>query len=97
MPESFKATCGTCAYGHPSPDKDFRKRLCFGAPPQILIVPQPPQFAKGPDGQMKQISPATIAMQNARPIVPASDPACAQYERRMIVAAEDGQDVAVKQ
>ena len=85
-----RKTCGTCAFGiiHA---QDLTKRLCHGNPPQILVLPTPPQFKPGPPGQPPvMVSPGGFSLQNARPIVPATDPACSHYEpRSMMQLAQD--------
>jgi len=61
--------------------KDITKRLCHGNPPQILVVP----------------SPQGIVFQNARPIVPATDPPCSHYEPRSMAQLAQDSEVADRQ
>ncbi len=75
-------TCGTCAFGHHLKPLDLSKRHCYGAPPQILLMPQQRMQGMGADG--KPIAQMTMVLQNARPIVAASDPQCALYEPRVV-------------
>jgi hypothetical protein len=73
-------TCGTCAFGLHLKPIDLTRRHCHGAPPQILTIPQQRMKGIGPAG--KPIAEMTLTLQNARPIVNASDPQCALYQPR---------------
>src|SRR5262245_37209553 len=93
MTETVKRCCGTCAYGMMIP-KDLTKRLCHGNPPQILVISMPAQFKPGPPGSVPvMVSPSRMEMQNARPIVPATDPPCAHYEPRSLVPKAQDNEV----
>src|SRR5262245_32846473 len=94
MTETVKRCCGTCAYGMILPT-DLSKRLCHGNPPQILVVSMPAQFKPGPPGSVPvMVSPSRMELQNARPIVPATDPPCAHYEPRSLQQLAQDTEVA---
>ena len=84
MTEALQRTCGTCQFGRRMPNMKINQRLCFGGPPQILVLPAPPQAVKLPDGRMQQITPGTFQLQNARPIVDAHEPECGFYKPKSI-------------
>lgn len=69
-------TCGICRFGRPVPKtgdlradmESARKlRVCFGAPPQLIVIP-------GPGG---------FALQTARPNISVDDLACAMFRDKL--------------
>ena len=84
MAETFERVCGTCRFGRTAPKMPKNVRICFGGPPQIITIQTPPQFAKAPDGQMKQIAPAGTQIQTQRPIVSVTDAECGFYEPKSL-------------
>ena len=60
-------TCMTCQFATVVP-KDFSKRTCRGAPPQLVVVPTP----QGP------------AIQTMFPNVEVNQPACGTYKLKLM-------------
>lgn len=58
-------TCGKCRFGQVMP-KNMATRMCFGAPPQVLIFP-----SNRPEG---------IEVRACRPVVGAGDRACGKFK-----------------
>ena len=65
--------CGTCEHGHIFKD-DITKRICRGAPPQIVVLP----------------TPRGITTQNMWPLVGVGDGACSLHKRRIVIDALNG-------
>lgn len=70
------AHCGTCRHTEPNPN-DLKQVICFGCPPSPVVVPQ-----QTPQGVM-------AVVQMIRPSVEKTDRACAQYEAKLFVGAND--------
>jgi hypothetical protein len=66
----------------------LEQRLCFGQPPQIIVLPGPIRVATSATGEpIKDINGAPMhqmefSLQNARPIVHVNEPPCSLYERK---------------
>ena len=68
--------CGQCTYASMLP-KDFLKRGCRGAPPQIVVLPTP----QGPQMQMMY------------PIVLATDEACGAFKQKVAPTIDTPKEV----